>query len=68
MKDKTKEKARRRRAGARGFGSVSGQALIEYLLMTLMLLALFTGLYKGLQEQLAKYFLQAGKVILSAYY
>ena len=45
-----------------------GQALIEYLLMTLMLLALFTGLYKVLQSQLRVYFQKAGTVILTAYY
>ncbi|OIO07599.1 MAG: hypothetical protein AUJ52_09970 [Elusimicrobia bacterium CG1_02_63_36] len=45
-----------------------GQALIEYLLMTLMLLALFTGLYRVLQTQLRVYFQKAGKAILTAYY
>lgn len=45
-----------------------GQALIEYLLMTLMLLALFTGLYRVLQTQLRVYFTKAGQAILTAYY
>jgi len=45
-----------------------GQALIEYLLMTVMLLALFTGLYRVLQGQLRFLFQKAGKAILYAYY
>jgi hypothetical protein len=45
-----------------------GQALVEYLLMTLMLLALFTGLYRVLQSQLRIYFQKAGQAILTAYY
>ncbi len=45
-----------------------GQALVEYLLMTTMLLFLFTGLYRLLQGALKDYFTQAGKAILTAYY
>ncbi|PCI40553.1 MAG: hypothetical protein COB53_00750 [Elusimicrobia bacterium] len=45
-----------------------GQVLIEYLMMTLMLLALFTGLYKVLQSSLRTYFAKAGQAILTAYY
>lgn len=45
-----------------------GQALVEYLLMTAMLLFLFTGMYKVLQSNLRNYFTQAGRVILTAYY
>lgn len=51
-----------RRLGTRG------QALIEYLLMTLMLLFLFTGLYRVLQGQLKLLFSRAGRAILLAYY
>lgn len=53
---------RRRRIGSRG------QALIEYLLMTVMLLFLFTGLYRVLQGQLKLLFSRAGRAILLAYY
>jgi len=45
-----------------------GQALVEYMLMTLMLLFLFTGLYRVLQVQLKGLFAKAGKAILTAYY
>lgn len=45
-----------------------GQALVEYLLMTAMLLFLFTGMYKVLQSSLRKYFMSAGTAILTAYY
>jgi len=45
-----------------------GQALVEYLLMSLMLLFLFTGMYSVLQSELKKYFTAAGRVILLAYY
>ena len=46
-----------------------GQALIEYLLMMLMLLFLFTGLYKVLTGQVKnKMFRPAGKAILRTYY
>lgn len=46
----------------------SGQALVEYLLMTLMLLFIFTGLYRVLQGQLKGTFQKAGRAILFAYY
>jgi len=49
-------------------GNRRGQALVEYLMMTLMLLALFTGLYKVLQSSLKDYFTKAGQVILMVYY
>lgn len=52
--------------GRRGWDR--GQALVEYLLMTLMLLFLFTGLYRLLQGQLRFLFIRAGKAILTAYY
>jgi len=45
-----------------------GQALIEYLLMTMMLLFLFIGLYRTLQTSLKELFTQAGIRILTAYY
>jgi len=45
-----------------------GQALVEYLMMSLMLLFLFTGMYKLLQSELKSYFAAAGRVILLAYY
>ena len=52
----------------RGMRSRSGQALVEYLLMTLMLLFIFTGLYRLLQWQLRSLFQRAGLAILTAYY
>lgn len=45
-----------------------GQVIVEYLLMTVMLLFLFTGLYRLLQGQLATLFAKAGRAILVAYY
>jgi hypothetical protein len=45
-----------------------GQTIVEYLLMTLLLLALFTGLYKVLQTSMKNAFIRAGVVILRAYY
>ncbi len=45
-----------------------GQTVVEYLLMTLLLLGLFTGLYKVLQTEMRKAFIRAGVVILRAYY
>ena len=48
--------------------ALRGQALVEYLLMTAMLLFLFTGMYKVLQTSLRKYFMAAGSAILTAYY
>ena len=56
-------KATRRRRGP-----ASGQVIVEYLLMTAMLLFLFTGMYKLLQTNLKSYFAKAGQVILTAYY
>ena len=54
---------------ARGRRRLSrGQAVVEYLLMTTMLLFLFTGMYKLLQSNLKSYFSKAGQVILTAYY
>lgn len=55
-----------RRRGVRR--ALSGQAVVEYLLMTAMLLFLFTGMYKVLQTSLRKYFISAGSAILTAYY
>jgi hypothetical protein len=54
-----------------GFGLIRrsrGQALIEYLLMTLMLLFIFTSLYRMLQGQMKNLFTHAGVAILSTYY
>ena len=45
-----------------------GQVLVEYLLMTVMLLFLFTGLYRVLQGQLKTLFTKAGQAILRAYF
>ena len=45
-----------------------GQALIEYLLMTVMLLFIFTTLYRMLQGQMKNLFTHAGIAILSTYY
>ena len=52
----------------RGRASARGQVIVEYLLMTSMLLFLFTGMYKLLQSNLKSYFAKAGQVILTAYY
>lgn len=49
-------------------GRSRGQALVEYLLMTAMLLFLFTGMYRLLQTNLKSYFRGAGQSILKAYY
>ena len=45
-----------------------GQAVVEYMMMSLMLLFLFTGLYRTLQTGLKKAFTKAGVAILTAYY
>lgn len=45
-----------------------GQALIEYLLMTLMLLFIFTTLYRMLSGQMKRLFTSAGVAILTSYY
>lgn len=45
-----------------------GQVMVEYLLMSLLLLMLFTGLYRVLQGQLKRTFIQVGGAILSAYH
>ncbi|MBI5242641.1 MAG: hypothetical protein HY922_03025 [Elusimicrobia bacterium] len=45
-----------------------GQALVEYMLMTLMLLFIFTTLYRMLQGQMKNLFSRAGVAILSTYY
>ncbi|MEK7744144.1 MAG: hypothetical protein AAB578_07115 [Elusimicrobiota bacterium] len=45
-----------------------GQTVVEYMLMTVMLLALFTGLYKALQTSMKNAFVRAGIMILRAYY
>lgn len=49
-------------------GMARGQALVEYLLMTIIILFLFTGMYRVLQSQLRTLFSKAGKAILTAYY
>lgn len=59
-------KKRMPREGAKRFRS--GQALIEYLLMTSMLLFLFVGLYRLLQSELTRAFERMGRAILHAYY
>ena len=56
--------AERRAAGR----SRRGQTVVEYLLMTLMLLFLFTGMYRMLQGQLKDKFREVGFAILTAYY
>lgn len=46
-----------------------GQALVEYLLMTVMLLFVFTGLYRVLTGEVKnKMFRPAGKAILRPYW
>ena len=55
---------RERAASGRG-----GQALVEYLLMMVMLLFVFTGLYRVLTNTVRnKMFLPAGKAILRDYW
>ena len=54
--------------GGRFGRAARGQALVEYLLMTAMLLFLFTGMYRLLQSNLKNYFRGAGQSILKAYY
>ena len=56
----------RRYGSSRGRGR--GQALIEYLLMTLMLLFIFTTLYRMLSGQMKRLFTNAGVAILTSYY
>ena len=47
----------------------SGQATVEYLLMTLVLMVFFIGMYRLLHTQLRdKSFKRAGKAILTVYY
>jgi hypothetical protein len=47
----------------------SGQATVEYLLMTLVLMVFFIGMYRLLHQQLRdKSFTRAGKAILTVYY
>ena len=56
-------------ASASRLRSRSGQALVEYLLMMLMLLFVFTGLYRVLTGQVRnRMFTPAGKAILRAYW
>lgn len=45
-----------------------GQALVEYMLMSLMLLFMFTLMYRGLLSNLKRLFQAAGIKILQAYY
>ena len=59
----TRNSASGRKLGARG------QALIEYLLMMVMLLFVFTGLYRVLTGEVKnKMFKPAGKAILRTYW
>ncbi|MHB2025190.1 MAG: hypothetical protein ACYCPQ_00925 [Elusimicrobiota bacterium] len=46
----------------------SGQAVVEYLFVTLALVALFAGMFGFLQGQLTKLFQAAGIKILTSYY
>ena len=52
----------------KGLRGTRGQALVEYLLMTAMLLFLFSGMFRLLQSNLRSYFRGAGQSILKAYY
>ena len=60
--------ARLSRTSSRAVPPQAGQALIEYLLMTSMLLFLFTTLYGVLQSELGKSFEKIGRAILYSYY
>lgn len=66
MKRQKRSKLIKRNPAKAGCGQ--GQALIEYLLMTSMLLFLFVGLYRVLQNSLAQTFEKMGRAILYAYY
>lgn len=48
-------------------GSQSGQAAIEYLLITVSLVMFFSGMYGFLQGQVSRLFKAAGIVILTSY-
>jgi hypothetical protein len=60
----------RRRLASFGprFLSRTGQTTIEYLLTTMMILVLFTTMYRFLQGQTRKLFTAASQMILRAYY
>ena len=69
MEGKHRSPSLRRADGDARVRGDAGQALIEYLLMMLMLLGLFTGLYRVLQDQVKnKMFKPAGEAILRSYY
>lgn len=57
-----KNKKATRRVGAR-----RGQAAIEYLMTTVALVTLFTGMYGFLQGQVRRLFVLAGTKILTSY-
>lgn len=57
--------ARRRRVGL--FGNRLGQAAVEYLLTTLVLVTAFSGLYGFMQGQLKRLFTGAAIRILTSY-
>ena len=52
----------------RRHGFSRGQALVEYILMSLVLLFLFVGMYRLLLGQLRILFTKAGLAILNAYF
>ena len=56
------------RRPARSFLGRSGQTTIEYVMTTLMILLLFTSMYRFLQGQTRKLFGAAASMILRAYY
>ncbi|MBI4249600.1 MAG: hypothetical protein HY611_08865 [Elusimicrobia bacterium] len=49
-------------------GSDKAQATVEYLLVTVAFLILFTSIYGFLQDVLKSVFMKAGFLILKAYY
>ena len=49
-------------------GSDKAQATVEYLLVTVAFLILFTSIYGFLQDVLKTVFMKAGFLILKAYY
>ena len=46
----------------------AGQAAVEYLLTTMVLVTCFAAMYGFMQQQLRRLFVQAGTKILTAYY
>lgn len=57
---------RRERGVSRAAGR--GQAAVEYIMSTLMILVLFTGMYGFLQQQTRRLFTAAARAIVRSYH